>query len=59
MSIGNPTGPEVIRTSVVWVVVATFAVILRLLARWLSRASLAVDDLLIVVVRHDGSRLSG
>jgi len=49
MSIGNPTGPEVIRTSVVWVVVATFAVILRLLARWLSRASFAVDDLLIVV----------
>lgn len=44
----NPRGEELIRSSAGVVVVVTIAVLLRILARWRSKAAFAADDWLIV-----------
>lgn len=46
--VSNPVGDQVIRTSVALGVIDTFAVALRLLARWRSNAAFAADDALTV-----------
>lgn len=46
--INNPVGAEVHRVSVALGVLITFAVVLRFLARWKSKAEFAADDVLIV-----------
>ena len=45
----NPLGNEVIRISIALGVLITLAVPLRFLARWKSKAKLAMDDVLIVI----------
>ena len=46
--LSNPVGDTVVRTSIVFGVIDTVAVALRLLARWTSNAAFAADDALIV-----------
>ena len=45
----NPVGNQVIRISIALGALITFAVPLRLLARWKSKANLAMDDVLIII----------
>lgn len=45
----NPNGAQIFHTGVALAVIDTLAVLLRLLARWRSKASFAVDDLLISI----------
>ena len=46
--VSNPVGDQVVRTSISFGVIDTFAVALRLLARWRSNAAFAADDALTV-----------
>ncbi|CAD6590680.1 MAG: hypothetical protein ASARMPRED_004965 [Alectoria sarmentosa] len=46
--VNNPVGEHVIRTSIVFGVIDSVAVALRLLARWRSNAAFAADDVLII-----------
>lgn len=46
--VNNPVGDNVVRTSIIFGVINTFAVALRLLARWRSNAVFAADDALII-----------
>lgn len=46
--VSNPVGNGVVRTSIVFGVVDTVAVALRLVARWRSNAAFAADDALII-----------
>lgn len=45
----NPKGAQIFHTGIALAMVDTLAVLLRLLARWRSKASFAIDDLLIVL----------
>lgn len=45
----NPRGARAYHTGIVLAVVSTVAVLLRLLARWKTKASFAADDLLIAI----------
>lgn len=46
--VSNPVGEQVVHISTACGVIDTFAVALRLLARWRSKAVFAADDVLIV-----------
>ena len=45
----NPRGKEIERISLALTILATVAVLLRVLARWKSKASFAGDDLMIIL----------
>ena len=45
----NPRGDQVVHTSIALGIVATIAVILRLLARQRTKSSFAADDLLVIL----------
>lgn len=46
--VDNPVGEHIIRTSILFGVIDSVAVALRLVARWRSNATFAADDVLII-----------
>ena len=45
----NPLGDQLIHASIALGVVATIAVVLRFIARWISKANFGTDDIFIAI----------